>query len=68
MPKRLGEKCGLIRSRWLNDLNCNAHNSFGNHTAPRLTDIAADVRPVIRFIFNGKDTSGENAMSVTPGE
>lgn len=60
MPKRLGEKCGLIRDRWLIDLNCNAHNSFGNHTAQRLTDIAADVRPVIRFIFSGEDASGES--------
>ncbi len=59
MPKRLAEKCGLIKDRWLIDLNCNVHNSFGNHTAQRLVDIAADVRPVIRFVFSGQDVDEE---------
>ncbi len=60
MPKRLGEKCQHIRERWLIDLNCNTHNAFGNHTAQRLIDIAADVRPIVRFIFGGDDDSDDS--------
>lgn len=54
-PRKIRAKCKFVRDHWLNDLNCNVHNDFGNSTAHRLASIAADIRPIVRWIFDGED-------------
>ncbi|MDV7339270.1 hypothetical protein RYZ26_06675 [Terasakiella sp. A23] len=47
---QLDEKCltkiEKISDNWLDDLNCNVHNDFGNSSENRLQDIASDIRPL----------------------
>jgi len=57
LPNRLREKCKHIKEHWMNDLNCNIHNDYGNHTPDRLSAIAADVRPIVKWVFGYRDDS-----------
>jgi len=48
---RLFDKIMMIRDRnHLDDLNCNAHNDYGNHTPERLREIAGDMKPILKYI------------------
>jgi hypothetical protein len=59
LPGKIRAKCRFIRNHWINDLNFNVHNDLGNSTAHRLSSIAADIRPVVRWIFAGEDVSDD---------
>jgi len=63
LPKKLKAKCKFVREHWMNDLNCNVHNDFGNHTQHRLISMAADIRPIVRWIFSGIDDADEATQS-----
>ena len=61
IPSKLIKKIRFIRElNWINDLNFNIHNDLGNITVDRLKSIAADIRPIIRWIFGyGVDNSDD---------